>query len=54
MLTGVFRVAMRAGDIVMVSILDFVHRNARIATALGVVVLAVSTAGAIGWMTAPV
>ena len=38
----------------MVGILDFVQRNARVATALGVVVFAVSMAGAIGWMTAPV
>ncbi len=38
----------------MGNILDFVTRNGRIATALGVVVFAVSTAGAIGWMTAPV
>lgn len=45
---------MRAGDIVMVSILGFVHRNARVAMALGVVAFVMSTAGAIGWMTAPV
>ncbi len=38
----------------MADILYFVHRNARFATALGVVIFAVSTAGAIGWMTAPV
>jgi hypothetical protein len=38
----------------MASILYFVHRNARVATALGVVAFAVSTAGVIGWMTAPV
>jgi len=38
----------------MGSILDFMHRNGRVATALGVVLFAVSTAGAIGWMTAPV
>jgi len=38
----------------MVSILDFVHRNARGATAVSVVIFAVSAAGAIGWMTAPV
>lgn len=45
---------MRTGDFNMFSVLDFIHRNARIATALSVVVVAVSTAGAIGWMTAPV
>jgi len=38
----------------MGSILYFVSRNARIAVALGVVFAAVSAAGAIGWMTAPV
>ena len=38
----------------MTGILDFVHRKARIATALSVVVFVVSAAGAIGWMTAPV
>jgi hypothetical protein len=53
-MNGPFRVAMRPGSMFMVSILDFVHRNARVATALGVVFFAVSTAGAIGWMTAPV
>jgi hypothetical protein len=54
LMNGPFRVAMRPGSMFMVSILDFVHRNARVATALGVVFFAVSTAGAIGWMTAPV
>jgi hypothetical protein len=51
---GAFRVAMRPGSIVMGSLLYFVHRNARVAMTLGVVVFAVSMAGAIGWMTAPV
>ncbi|CAN5274007.1 hypothetical protein BH10PSE2_BH10PSE2_23960 [soil metagenome] len=32
----------------------FMHRNARIVAALGVVAACVSTAGAIGWLTAPV
>ena len=45
---------MPMGDFNMANVLDFIHRNARIATALSMVVVAVSTAGAIGWMTAPV
>lgn len=44
----------RSGEDVMAGILDFMHRNARIAVALGVVVGAVGAAGAIGWLTAPV
>lgn len=38
----------------MGSIFYFVHRNARIAAVVGVIFAAVSAAGAIGWMTAPV
>lgn len=32
----------------------FVHRNARVALAVGIVAAAVGAAGAIGWITAPV
>lgn len=38
----------------MGAILYFVSRNGRIVIALGVVFAAVSAAGAIGWITAPV
>jgi len=38
----------------MSSLLYLVSRNVRIAVAVGVVFAAVSAAGAIGWMTAPV
>ena len=38
----------------MSSIFHFVHRNARIAVTVGVVVGAVGVAGIIGWITAPV
>ena len=32
----------------------FIHRNARIALAVGIVAAGVSIAGVIGWMTAPI
>ena len=32
----------------------FIHRNARIALAIGIVAAGVSAAGLIGWMTAPI
>ena len=35
-------------------ILDFFHRKARPFTMMGFVILVVSLAGTIGWMTAPV
>jgi len=35
-------------------IFDFIHRNARIALAIGVVTAAVGAAGAVGWITAPI
>lgn len=38
----------------MHSVLYFVSRNVRVATVVGIVFAAVSTAGAIGWLTAPV
>lgn len=38
----------------MANIVYFVHRNARIAAVVGVVFVAVSAAGLIGWVTAPV
>ena len=38
----------------MGSIFHFVHRNARIAATVGVVLAAIGVAGVIGWMTAPV
>ena len=38
----------------MHSVLYFVGRNARIATVAGIVFAAITTAGAIGWLTAPV
>lgn len=38
----------------MASLLYFVSRNGRIAAVVGVVLAAVSIAGAIGWITAPV
>ncbi len=38
----------------MHSVLYYVSRNARVAMAVGIVLACVSTAGAIGWITAPV
>lgn len=38
----------------MGDILYFVHRNARIAVVVGVVMAVVGAAGAIGWLTAPI
>lgn len=38
----------------MTVILGFMSRNVRIAVAIGVVATAVCTAGAIGWLTAPI
>jgi len=35
-------------------IFNFIHRNARVALAVGVIAAAVSAAGAIGWITAPI
>ncbi|MGV8928808.1 MAG: hypothetical protein ACOH1E_03580 [Brevundimonas sp.] len=34
-------------------VFDFIHRNARIALAVGIVAAGVSAASAIGWITAP-
>jgi len=38
----------------MHGVLEYVSRNVRVAMALGIVFACVSTAGAIGWLTAPV
>ena len=38
----------------MFGVFQFIHRNARIALAVGIVTAAVSTASVIGWITAPV
>ncbi len=42
------------GELVMFSVFQFIHRNARVAFAVGIVAAAVSTASIIGWITAPV
>jgi len=38
----------------MGGITDFVHRHARTVLTVGVVIAAVSIAGTIGWITAPI
>jgi hypothetical protein len=35
-------------------VFDFIHRNARIALAIGIVTAMVGAAGAVGWITAPI
>ena len=44
----------RGSSVMSGGVFDFLHRNARIALAVCIIGAAVSAAGTIGWITAPV